>query len=169
MYKPVHNPDEGPARIIRKDRETARGPGPDVMGAGTLEGDRVVTADGVYVGRIKEIILDVDSGRVAYAALSTGGLFGIGDRLLAIPWDALTLDAERRCFRLWASSERIRNAPGFDKDHWPVIADPQWVGAARYDGSGTLWWSCDDDFDSEQDAPPHEASPDRPERDSGPR
>lgn len=43
------------------------GPGPDVMAAATLDGDIVVTADGEHVGKISDIMLDVRSGRIAYA------------------------------------------------------------------------------------------------------
>ena len=67
-------------------------------------------------------MLDVRRGRVAYAVLSSGGFLGIGDKLLAIPWSALTLDTDHKCFRLAATSEQVRNSPGFDKDAWPSMA-----------------------------------------------
>lgn len=62
------------------------GPGPDVMAAATLDGDKVVTADGEHVGKISDIMLDVRSGRIAYAVLSEGGFLGMGATLHAIPW-----------------------------------------------------------------------------------
>ena len=123
----MQTPDQGRTRIIGKGAATAAGPGPDVMAADTLEGDKVYTTDGDDVGKIKDIMLDVRSGRIAYAVLSSGGLLGIGDKLLAIPWSALTLDTERKCFLLSVSSERIKNAPGFDKDHWPAMVDREWA------------------------------------------
>src|SRR6201988_4959348 len=75
------------------------GPGPDVMAADTLEGNKVVTSDGEDVGKISDIMLDVRSGRVAYAVLSEGGFLGMGTTLHAIPWSALTLDTDEKCFR----------------------------------------------------------------------
>jgi hypothetical protein len=72
-------------------------------------------------------MLDVPSGRVAYAVLSSGGFLGIGDKLFAIPWSALTLDADNKCFILNIDKERLKNAPGFDKDHWPSMADQRWA------------------------------------------
>ena len=66
-------------------------------------------------------MLDVRRGRVAYAVLSSGGFLGIGDKLLAIPWSALTLDTDSKCFRLAATAEQVRNSPGFDKDSWPSM------------------------------------------------
>ena len=50
----------------------------------------------------------------------------MGDRLFAIPWKALKLDKDNKRFRLNVDAERIKNAPGFDKDHWPNMADPSW-------------------------------------------
>jgi hypothetical protein len=72
-------------------------------------------------------MLDVPSGRIAYAVLSFGGVIGFGDKLFAIPWSALTLDADRKCFILDIDKERLKNAPGFDKNHWPAMADATWA------------------------------------------
>lgn len=105
------------------------GPGPEVMAADTLEGDRVVNAQGETLGKIRDIMIDVPSGHVAYAVLSFGGVFGMGDKLFAIPWGALVLDADNKCFVLDIDKERIRNAPGFDKDHWPSMADMRWASS----------------------------------------
>ncbi|AOJ07892.1 PRC-barrel domain-containing protein [Burkholderia mayonis] len=162
----MNTPQPGTTRIIGKGRATAAGPGPDVMAAGTLDGDKVYTTDGDDVGKIKEIMLDVRTGRVAYAVLSSGGLLGIGDKLLAIPWSALTLDTDRKCFLVSVSSERIKNAPGFDKSHWPTMADPNWAASLhQYYGSTPYWSDADEELGI--DAPPHEASPDQPERGEG--
>lgn len=115
------------ARIIESERESTGGPGPEVMAADTLQGDKVVNASGEDLGNIEDIMLDVRSGRVAYAVLSFGGVMGIGDKLFAIPWEALTLDADRECFVLDIEKERLKDAPGFDKDHWPSMADRTWA------------------------------------------
>lgn len=102
------------------------GPGPDVMAASTLDGNKVMSSDGEQVGKITSIMLDVRGGRIAYAVLSSGGFLGMGDTLHAIPWSALTLDTDDKCFVLDVSAERIKSAPGFDKDNWPSMADTQW-------------------------------------------
>ncbi len=161
----MHTPDQGQARIVGKGRATANGPGPDVMAANTLEGNKVYTADGDDVGRIKHIMLDVRTGRIAYAVLSSGGLLGIGDKLLAIPWSALTLDTDRKRFLLSVAAELIRHAPGFDKDHWPAMADPQWADTLHQYYGRAPYWIAEQELDF--DAPPHEASPNAPEPRSG--
>jgi sporulation protein YlmC with PRC-barrel domain len=102
------------------------GPGPDIMSAESLIGDRVVNREGEDLGKIEEIMLETENGRIAYAVLSFGGLMGMGDKLFAIPWNLLQLDAQQRRFILNVSKERLKTAPGFDKNNWPRMADQEW-------------------------------------------
>ena len=71
-----------------------------VMAADALEGDRVVNRQGEELGDIEDIMIDVRRGCVAYAVMSCGRALGLGDKLFAIPWHALTRDADRKCFVL---------------------------------------------------------------------
>ncbi len=71
-------------------------------------------------------MIDVPSGRIAYAVLSFGGFLGLGDKLFAIPWQAMELSEHEHKFVLNVDKESLKNAPGFDKDHWPDMADHQW-------------------------------------------
>ena len=82
------------------DSSRRHGPGPELMGAATLTGDNVVNHNDESLGDIKEIMLDMRSGRVAYAVLSFGGLLGMGDKLFAVPWSALKLDTVNKRFVL---------------------------------------------------------------------
>jgi sporulation protein YlmC with PRC-barrel domain len=116
------------------------GPGPYVMTADTLEGNQVVNADGEDLGEIEDIMLDVPNGRIAYAVLSFGGFLGVGEKLFAIPWQALTLDADNKCFILDVPKEKLQQAPGFDKDHWPSMADMRWATEIhKYYGMTPYW------------------------------
>jgi sporulation protein YlmC with PRC-barrel domain len=115
----------GGANIIRS--EPGDGPGPDIMDAATLIGDDVVNANDEDLGKVEAIMLDVQSGRIAYAVLSFGGFLGMGSKLFAIPWSELTLDTEEKRFILDVPKEKLENAPGFDKDHWPSMADRTWA------------------------------------------
>jgi sporulation protein YlmC with PRC-barrel domain len=119
------------AAILPDAGHHSAGPGPEVMDAATLHGDNVVNAGGDSLGKIEAIMLDVTSGRIAYAVLSFGGVFGIGTKLFAIPWSALTLDAANKRFVLHAAKDQLENAPGFDKDHWPAMADQSWAAAVH--------------------------------------
>jgi sporulation protein YlmC with PRC-barrel domain len=98
-----------------------------LMGADTLLGNDVYNPQGDDLGDIREFMIDMASGQVAYAVLSFGGLLGMGDKLFAVPWSALTLDRQNQRFTLDVAKERLRDAPGFDKKHWPAMADPAWA------------------------------------------
>jgi len=113
--------------IVRDRIHDSGGPGPDVMDAASLTGDDVVNTDGEALGKITAIVLDVQSGRIAYAVLSFGGILGVGEKLFAIPWSALVLDAVHKRFTFNVSKQLLESAPGFDKDHWPSTADPAWA------------------------------------------
>lgn len=102
------------------------GPGPRLIGADTLLGNDVYNEKEEDLGNIKEIMLDMTNGQVSYAVLSFGGFLGMGEKLFAVPWDALKLDTENKRFVLNVDKERLENAPGFDKDHWPDMADQTW-------------------------------------------
>ena len=105
------------------------GPGPRLMGTNTLTGDDVYNHKNEKLGDIKEIMLNTYSGRVCYVVLSTGGVFSIGEKLFAVPWKALSLDTEHKRFVLNVEKEKLENAPGFNTDHWPNMADETWANS----------------------------------------
>lgn len=113
--------------IIRDRTHRSDGPGPDVMDAASLAGDVVVNALGERLGTLEAIMLDVAAGRVAYAVLSCSDQAAQGDKLFAIPWSVLTLDAVQRRLVLDVSKDQLAAAPGFDPDHWPKMADREWA------------------------------------------
>jgi hypothetical protein len=103
------------------------GPGPALMGADTLIGDSVVNGAEEDLGDIKEIMLDMHTGQVAYAVLAFGGFLGIGEKLFAVPWSALHLDTLNHRFVLNVEKDRLQNAPGFNPDAWPDMSDVTWA------------------------------------------
>jgi hypothetical protein len=100
---------------------------PRVLSASTICSDAVVNGAGENLGEIEELMIDLESGRVAYAVLSFGGFLGVGNKLFAVPFEALELDAANHCFILDVSREKLERAPGFDKDGWPDFADPSFT------------------------------------------
>jgi len=107
--------------------DARHGPGPELMGADTLIGNDVYNHKNEDLGDIKEIMLDMRSGKVGYAVMSFGGFLGMGEKLFAVPWKALTLDTKNKRFVLHVEKDRLKDAPGFDKDKWPNMADQSWA------------------------------------------
>jgi sporulation protein YlmC with PRC-barrel domain len=115
-----------------------------VMGATTLAGDSVRNSAGEDLGKIKELMIDVPSGRVAYAVLSFGGFMNMGNKLFAVPWNALTLDEDEKRFILNVDKEHLKNAPGFDKDNWPDMSDVNFGNQIySYYGTEPSWRSSE--------------------------
>jgi sporulation protein YlmC with PRC-barrel domain len=108
---------------------------PRVWKTNDIKSDRVRNAAGEDLGKIEELMIDVNTGRVAYAVLSFGGFLKMGNKLFAIPWEALQLDSTNKHFILNVDKSRLENATGFDKDNWPDFADPRF-GATLYQHYG---------------------------------
>ncbi|HEX4050747.1 MAG TPA: PRC-barrel domain-containing protein [Steroidobacteraceae bacterium] len=108
---------------------------PGLVAASALAHDAVVDAAGEPVGRVREIMLDVPRGRIAYVVLAfedpaeEGRPDGPVRKLFAVPWEALRLDGQRQRLVIDTQRERLRDAPGFDPAHWPSMAQPTWNSA----------------------------------------
>ena len=117
-----------------------KGPGPELMGADTLIGDHVHNLKDEHLGEIKEIMLDMRSGKISYVVMSSGGILGIlgiGEKLFAVPWQALTLDTANHQMQMNMDQARIEAAPGFDTEHWPNMSDQSWASRIHgYYGTG---------------------------------
>ena len=119
-----------PVKPAKKGKQKEQGT-PDysaVMKISDVTGMAVRNPDQEDLGKIEELVINVNGGQVRYAALSFGGVLGLGDKMFAIPWDALQFkqNADESFFILSVSKERLKRAPGFDKDDWPDTANPNW-------------------------------------------
>ena len=133
--------ERGEQQVMQRETATfRRGPGPSVVQAASLEDQKVVNAAGEDLGTIEAIMLDVASGKIAYAVLSFGEVLGIGGKFFAIPWSALTHDDVEERFVFDVSKERLESAPGFDKHHWPEMADETWASGVHAYYSEPPYW-----------------------------
>lgn len=111
--------------------QAGMGSGPQLLGARKLLGDDVYNREGEKLGDIKEFMIEMATGHIAYAVLSFGGVLGLGDKLFAVPWSALMLDSAHRRFMLDVKKEALKDAPGFSKDHWPSMTDKAWADGLK--------------------------------------
>lgn len=104
-------------------------------------GAAVKGVGGEDIGKIEEIAIDLEGGKIAYAVLSVGGFLGFNNKLFAIPWEELVLkhDEAEQHFVLDTSKEKLAAAPGFDKNDWPKTAERDWESEvdAHYQQSQT--------------------------------
>jgi sporulation protein YlmC with PRC-barrel domain len=90
-----------------------------VLTATSIIGDHVVSKQGEKIGKIKDIMLNTKDGKVQYLIIEFGGFMGFGEKLFAIPFAAVRLDAKNVDFILDIKKEFLEKAPGFDQSHWP--------------------------------------------------
>lgn len=90
--------------------------------ASDLKGTDVFNPQGQNLGHIKDVMVDTVNGKIIYAVLSFGGFLGLGDKYFAVPVQAFTIDRNNNLI-LDVDKERLKNAPGFDKDNWPTSYD----------------------------------------------
>lgn len=111
-----------------------------VLSASKITGDDVVNVQDEKLGKVEELMINLDSGRIAYAVLSFGGFLGMGEKLFAIPWSALSVDRVEKRLVLNVDKERLELAPGFDKNNWPDMADQTWGAKIfNYYGAKPYW------------------------------
>tara|TARA_B100001750_G_scaffold239746_1_gene248266 strand:- start:178 stop:543 length:366 start_codon:yes stop_codon:yes gene_type:complete len=94
-----------------------------LLSAETIINDDVRNAQNENLGHIKDIMIDTANGQVKYYVLSFGGFLGMGDKYFAVPAKAMSVDTENKCMVLNVDKERLKQAPGFDKNNWPNMAD----------------------------------------------
>lgn len=149
------NIQAGPIGIrVGGDRDTAAEKPANPMAierAADLIGTKVVNNADEKVGSIHDLMVDMTNGDVRYAALSVGGLAGIGDSLYAVPMNSFAIkhnpqDGTQELV-LNANPEMLRDAKGFDQNHWPEQAD------AKFSSQDTTPRNADRDVEAHINVP----------------
>ncbi len=93
-----------------------------ILSATSIVGTDVKTPTDEIVGEIKDLMIDIESGEIVYAVLSVdSGFLGMGSKYFALPWQSFELDTvEEKAIVMGVDKEKLKNSPGFDKDHWPT-------------------------------------------------
>jgi len=102
--------------------------------ASTIIGQKVINTNEEKLGDVKDIMIDLIDGKIHYVVIELGGFLGIGEKYFAIPFDMLEISTKEHAFILDQEKETLKNAPGFDKDHWPDTN-------AHYAEFGEYWGS----------------------------
>lgn len=79
------------------------------------------------LGKVEEIAVDVESGRIIHVILSTGGYLGISDTLMAVPPGALQHDVAGKFIYLDVNKERLKEAPLFDISKWTEYLNSKYL------------------------------------------
>jgi sporulation protein YlmC with PRC-barrel domain len=88
-------------------------------------GSPLVDRDGLVLGKIHDVLIDLKTLRPLYLIISTGGIWGIGNRLTSVPITAVRL-ADDNTLVADIDKERFQSAPAFPKDDWPPGTKISW-------------------------------------------
>jgi hypothetical protein len=92
----------------------------NLIASNKVEGTAVYNRAGEKLGTVSHFMVGKRSGRVEYAVLSFGGLFGMGERHHPLPWDVLTYDTDRGGYVVDLDKERLEGAPSYERDQEPA-------------------------------------------------
>lgn len=107
--------------------------------ASDIIGMEVRNHQGEKLGDVKDVMVDMRTGRIPFAVLSTEGM---GNRLVAVPPSALNAKAGQNELVLNMDRERLRSAPSFERNRWPDMANQQWSSDVyRFYGTQPYWQS----------------------------
>ena len=121
--------DPATAALLRAQHDFRLHRGSEVLGM------TIKNAVGDKLGNVEDIVVDMKSGDISYLAMSFGGFLGIGDKLLAVPWEAVSVQydlEQKEYFVLFdVTKDQLNQADGFDKDDWPESGNDDWTLASH--------------------------------------
>ena len=115
---------------------------PRLLPLSMLLRETVKNHSGEQLGQVRDVVVDVEAGCIAYAVLSFGGLIGLGKRLIAVPWKALTFDRAEETLYLDISLKQLEQAPAFESDDWPDLSDRRWGRDVHQFFNAHPYWEC---------------------------
>jgi len=124
-------PGESPRAGLAKTGHNRFGP---TEKASKVIGMEVKNGQNEKLGKVDDLAVDLQSGRIVEVILSIGGFVGIGDRLIAVPPGALHYDAANKVIHLDADKEKLKAAPKFEASKWEENSASQVTEVYSYYG-----------------------------------
>jgi sporulation protein YlmC with PRC-barrel domain len=110
-----------------------------VVGAQDLLGAEVVDSEGKRVGELKDLMLDLRVARIAYGVVALDHAPDWSERLVAIPWNVMNVEAKGD-LKVLARRDWIERAPSMQPELLPTLLDHEWaVFIHSYFGAKPYW------------------------------
>jgi len=81
-----------------------------------VEGTAVRRSDGTKIGAIQRLMIDKLTGNVAYAILSFGGILGMGQKHVPVPWSRMQYSPLLEAYEINLTDEELGKAPSYAAD-----------------------------------------------------
>ncbi|HEY9554265.1 PRC-barrel domain-containing protein [Allosphingosinicella sp.] len=92
----------------------------DLISSEKVDGTAVFNRNGDKLGTVHHFMVGKRDGRVRYAVMSFGGLFGMGERYHPLPWDVLTYDTEKGGYAVDLDKDKLEGAPSYERGSEPT-------------------------------------------------
>jgi sporulation protein YlmC with PRC-barrel domain len=103
-----------PVEKPTKEVNASIGPTKEVY-ASALIGASVKNPQGESLGKIDELVIDLQQAQVKTAVVSMGGLLGIGSKYVAVPWSEVKSSDDGKTVIIAKAKEELENAPEWKK------------------------------------------------------
>lgn len=87
-----------------------------LIAASKVEGKPVFDPSGEKLGTVKDIYIDKTSGEVEFAALSFGGVLGVGQKFHPLPWGAMDYDTAKDGFVVNIDKNELERSPAYEQE-----------------------------------------------------
>ncbi len=115
------------AQSARADHEKEmKSAGHSQVSASEIIGKKVSNTRGEDLGKVQDIIVNVESGTAPYAVITSGGVLGGKRSRTAVPMSALQCDADG-ALTIKASREEFLGAGRTATGAWAPVADTAWA------------------------------------------
>lgn len=109
--------------------------------ASTVIGAKAFNQKGEEMGKIDNLLMHPNSGKVAYATLDIGKYVGNEDQLTNVPWDLVRQSKkDTPGFVVNAEKAKLHGGTYFDRNHWPDYGEMGWqTNTYGYYGYEPYW------------------------------
>lgn len=97
-----------------------------ILSSSSLISDPVKNPEGDKIADVKDVMIDLSTGRIAYLVVAYGGFMHVGDKYFAVPFAAVRVDQDDHAVVIDLDEDVLSTAPGFDKDVWPDFSSLDW-------------------------------------------
>lgn len=133
---------------VRPDVAASRATGAMLVPSDWVMGAKVLSSTNQdKIGTVKNLVISPSDGHVEYAIISHGGIAGIGDKLVAVPWDALQYQSKDRVVAIGMTADQLNGAPEFKEDQWSMLGEHSWKQKTHDFFGGSKVGKADNDRD----------------------
>jgi hypothetical protein len=117
-------------------KETSR-----LISADKVEGTSVYNPAGDKLGAIDNVMIDKQTGKVAYAMMSFGGFLGLGEKYHPLPWSMLKFDTSKGGYLVNLDKRTLEGAPMYGQNDTINWEDEAWGKKVHdYYGVAPYWY-----------------------------